>query len=478
MFRLCTRLTEHKFIRLLHIATLLSLHRPPPHQPDSELPPCRPALRLGDIFSNFLSLSATQATSHDLSAPILHSMSPLPAAHLLSCRFDSLLARAATELEIFSIFLSLCIDRLPSLSFSHPPSLSLSASDRLPSPWISRLLPSRLPLSTPADLEIFIVPFPLLGSQHYDEITAVTHPHSLAYSHSRLYEITTVVVASILSLPFVESRFSFSIELSGEEKMSTETLDGSGPPDGDLDGRPRDRRWWRTHSRIARYGTIESRGQSEGVELHKEIEDQLQRRSDETIASCALSSMRSLDIICTVVVDETELRRHIFPLFRRRAQSSSNHTPLSHSNQYGSSYRHGTVTTISAPPSLACAAPSSGSYEAMGAHCSAPQRRNGDSHALTPLPSSFIDGTSGGMRRHPILLDSPLLLSLFGLFLDKDEDDEAKLVKRREEHTRATGLAIDEERLYYDAAGSAPPKGVLWARITCQEDEELCEIPC
>ncbi|KAK9112071.1 hypothetical protein Scep_019590 [Stephania cephalantha] len=91
---------------------------------------------------------------------------------------------------------------------------------------------------------------------------------------------------------------------------------------------------------------------------------------------------------------------------------------------------------------------------------------------------------------HPILLDSPLLLSMSvcarritkifkrGMItegycwksipdhqkeiywerwkaMDKDEEDE--LVRRREEHTQATlNQSIDEEQLYYDAAGVCP----------------------
>ncbi|KAK9148685.1 hypothetical protein Scep_007442 [Stephania cephalantha] len=62
------------------------------------------------------------------------------------------------------------------------------------------------------------------------------------------------------------------------------------------------------------------------------------------------------------------------------------------------------------------------------------------------------------------------------LALDKDEDDEAKLVRRYEEHTQATSdQPIDEEQLYYDAMGGLPKGACLWARVTCQEEEEICK---
>ncbi|KAK9157802.1 hypothetical protein Scep_004376 [Stephania cephalantha] len=48
------------------------------------------------------------------------------------------------------------------------------------------------------------------------------------------------------------------------------------------------------------------------------------------------------------------------------------------------------------------------------------------------------------------------------LALDKDEDDEAKLVKRCEEHTQATpDQSIDEEQLYYNAS-EVCPKGRVY----------------
>ncbi|KAK9140307.1 hypothetical protein Scep_009988 [Stephania cephalantha] len=83
--------------------------------------------------------------------------------------------------------------------------------------------------------------------------------------------------------------------------------------------------------------------------------------------------------------------------------SSSNHTPSSHSNQSGSSSRHGSPSpTIFAPPSTASPAPSGESHQAMGAPARAPQRRNGAPPQPPKQPPSIssLSSTSGRIRRH------------------------------------------------------------------------------
>ncbi|KAK9101435.1 hypothetical protein Scep_024865 [Stephania cephalantha] len=234
------------------------------------------------------------------------------------------------------------------------------------------------------------------------------------------------------------------------------------------------------------------------------------------IVSGTQSSDRGLDTISPSSSTRPTSTTHI-PTISPTGPSSSNHTPSSHSNQSGSSSRHGTPSpTIFAPPSTASPAPSSWSHKAMGAPLerlkgamklprsllssplpstpsAAPQEgRGGTLHIVrfsitiesvghgidtVTIGQEHISGQglirlhiTEKMKRAALVQALQSTTVAYGLFrtyedilaLDKDEYDEAKLVRRREEHTQATpDQPIDEEQLYYDAA-EVCPKGRVY----------------